>query len=256
MIDKNLPVRVSDDFGALLKQVCPDSEIAKKFACSKTKTRAIAGCLSVQVTSELMKRMKSYPFSMCTDGSNDQHNKLYPIVITIYNEDIEEVATELLSIPDLKECSTAANVLDLILKELDRFGIPLRNCSAFMSDNAAVMVGAKGVVGTLLKKAQPDMVSLGCGCHLINLAVKKATFKIDKLLIDVYYFFHHSEKAYKRLRMVELWHPLLEYLKNLKAEDDEVAKKRENRKKSVKNKTQDVSEKIIDSMFSSKSNTT
>lgn len=290
IMDRNLPLRVSDGFGTLLKQMCPDSEIAKKFSCGKTKTRAIAGCLGDHVTAELVTKMQSYPFSLCTDGSNDHCNKLYPIVITIYNEDFGKVTTELLSIPDLKECSTAANILELIIKELDRFKVPLRNCSAFMSDNAAVMVGAKGGVSTLLKKAQPDMISLGCGCHLINLAVKKATsalpLKIDELLTDVYYYFHHSEKRVLEFskvqllyneetkhilkhcptrwlsltqalqRMVELWQPLLEYLKNVKAEEDEVAKKRENRKKAIKDKTQDISEKIVDSMFNSKSNTT
>ena len=45
VIEKNLPLSMSDDFGSLLKQMCKDSEIAKKFSCARTKTRAIAGCL-------------------------------------------------------------------------------------------------------------------------------------------------------------------------------------------------------------------
>ena len=271
VIEKNLPLSVSDDFGSLLKQMCKDSEIAKKFSCARTKTRAIAGCLSNAVRQELVAKMKSFPFSIGTDGSSDIKSKLYPIVVTSNDEVSQEICTDLLSIPELNDASTGANITALLLEELKRHNIPIKNCVGFMSDNAAVMTGKENGVSTILKKGgdgNPNMISLGCGCHLLNLAVKKGLsalpVDIDEILTDVYYFFHHSDKKNlefdrvqllyndetKKLlkhcptrwlsisttlqRMVELWQPLSTFMPKVKEEEVAAAKKKEMSRKKKK----------------------
>lgn len=278
LIEKGLPLSTSDDFSSLIKELCPDSEVAKKFSCKRTKTRALVGCIGNAVTKELSEKMKTNHFSLGTDGSNDHHCKLYPVVITINDEACGEIRTELLSIPELTESSPAVNITKLLVTELEKFNVPLKNCVAFMSDNASVMVGVKGGVSTLLKKEQPNMMSLGCACHLINLAVKKSVsclpIKIDEVLTDVYYYFHHSEKRicdFKEVqllyneeakdilkhcptrwlslttslkRIVQLWQPLCEYFKSIKHKEEEALKK-----KTIKQQPQDASDAVIDSWF-------
>ena len=288
VIEKNLPLSVSDDFGSLLKQMCKDSEIAKKFSCARTKTRAIAGCLSNAVRQELVAKMKSFPFSIGTDGSSDIKSKLYPIVVTSNDEVSQEICTDLLSIPELNDASTGANITALLLEELKRHNIPIKNCVGFMSDNAAVMTGKENGVSTILKKGgdgNPNMISLGCGCHLLNLAVKKGLsalpVDIDEILTDVYYFFHHSDKKNlefdrvqllyndetKKLlkhcptrwlsisttlqRMVELWQPLSTFMQKVKEEEVAAAKKKEMSRKKKKKSPKQLSEEIINSMFQS-----
>ena len=60
------------------------------------------------------------------------------------------------------------------------------------------MKGARGEVTAKLCKEQPKIVDIHCICHVVNLRVKSAVkvlpLKIDDLLVDVYYHFHHSVK--------------------------------------------------------------
>lgn len=171
--------------------MCPDSEIAMKFSCGRTKTSAIATCLAKSAKEELVCKMKTTPFCIGTDGSND-HDKS-PKVVTINDVATESISSNLLSVPELTESSCAENITNLIIQELEKFNIPLQNFLGLISDNANVMVGKKGGVSTLLKRAQPNLVSLGRGCHLINFSAKKAVsalpLRVDELLVDVYYFF-------------------------------------------------------------------
>ena len=280
VISKSLPLSTSDDFGNLLRQMCPDSNIASKFSCGRTKTTAIAGCISNRVTEELCQKMKMEPFAIGTDGSNDHNSKLYPMVVIMNDEATESITTELLCISELTEASTAVNICNLITSELERFQIPISNCIAFISDNANVMVGKKGGVSTLLKKEQPKMINIGCGCHLINLAVKKSVsvipVKVDEFLTDIYFYFHHSEKRLAEFndvqqiyndearqilkycptrwlclttslqRVVQLWQPLYEYFKTVKDREIEALKKKEPKQ------SKDKAESVIDSWFQDK----
>lgn len=279
LVDNNIPLAVSDKLGSFLREVCPDSDIAKKFACARTKTTAIVKCMGRYVKDELVVKMKNNAFSIATDGSNDHNSKLYPMVVTINNEATECVTTELLSVPELDSSSTAVNISKLVLRELSENKIPLQNCIAFMSDNASVMVGKKGGVSTLLKKEQPNMLSLGCGCHLINLAVKKAVselpLKIEEFLMDLFYYFHHSDKRKSEFeefqilyndeakqilkhcatrwlslttslqRVMELWKPLVKYFNKAKEEASAEAAKKQQKC----NEKKDAADSVIDSWF-------
>lgn len=71
--------------------------------------------------------------------------------------------------------------------------IPWANVVCFESDNCNVMKGKdKGVVA-LIRKEQPNVLNLGCICHLTNLcnvaAMKSLPFSVDELLVDIYYHF-------------------------------------------------------------------
>ena len=111
--------------------------------------------------------------------------------------------------------------------------------------HANVMKGARNGVIAKLREKQPQVVDIHCICHLVNLVVKAAVktlpFKVDELLVDIYYHFHHSVKRIVSLqeyaefcavefrsilkhcetrwlsltrairRTLEMWEPLLSY---------------------------------------------
>ena len=74
VIESNLPLSVMDKFTKVVKIAFPDSEIASKFHCGRSK----ASCLvdlkesaAIHVV-QLADRMKVGPFTVSTDESNDR----------------------------------------------------------------------------------------------------------------------------------------------------------------------------------------
>jgi len=65
----------------------------------------------------------------------------------------------------------------------------------FSSDNCSTMKGRKNSVLSRVMETQPDVMDIGCICHLANLCcqagVKMIPVAIDEMLVDVYYHFHH-----------------------------------------------------------------
>jgi hypothetical protein len=61
----------------------------------------------------------------------------------------------------------------------------------------------KGVVAHLREK-QPKVIDIHCACHLVSLTVKAAIkilpLKVDEVLVDIYYHFHHSTKRVESLK--------------------------------------------------------
>ena len=60
-----------------------------------------------------------------------------------------------------------------------------------------------GVIAKLCAK-QLKVVDIHCNCHVLNLCVKSAVkllpFKLDELMINIFYHFHHSVKRVTSLQ--------------------------------------------------------
>ena len=71
--------------------------------------------------------------------------------------------------------------------------MPWKNCVAFNSDTAAVMVGNKNSVLSRIRQVQPDIIDLGCICHqqalCVGEGVKALPLSVTDLMINVYYHF-------------------------------------------------------------------
>ena len=82
----NLPIAISDEFGKLFRSMFPDSNIAKKYQCEKSKSSAILNdALAMDLTSKLVERMKAASFSVAIDGNNDTGlEKMNPVTIKIF----------------------------------------------------------------------------------------------------------------------------------------------------------------------------
>lgn len=62
--EHNLPALLADHFTDLARQMFPDSEIAKRFKCKRTKTTQIVKrCLAPAATTPVMDRCRGGPFS-------------------------------------------------------------------------------------------------------------------------------------------------------------------------------------------------
>ena len=127
-----------------------DSDIAETYQCGRTKVTAIANALASHCMDKLADSHKESVFSLSTDGSNKNGMKLYPIVIQHYDKSEGMIKTKLLCLPELKLDSTAQNMKDPIVMQLDKFNIPYSNCVGFNSDNYNVMLGKHGGVSKLL----------------------------------------------------------------------------------------------------------
>lgn len=83
-------------------------------------------------------------------------------------------------------------------------GIPWANVFAFNSDNCSVMKGQRNGLISKLRKVSPNIIDVGCVCHLANLAVgttlKKVPVNVDELLCDIFSHFSISSKRIEELK--------------------------------------------------------
>lgn len=207
IVEHNLSLSCSEHAGQLFRKMFPDSDIAKKYACARTKTSAIINEMARDADSQMIQILRKEPFAISTDGSNDRDSKLYPVVVSFFNQESKTIENRLLSMENLEGDSTGANIANLLLGLLERHAIPVANCIAFSADNAPVMIGRKNGVAAKLKQQCPNMIVVGCPCHLIHLAAEKGAdslpVKIDEMVIDIYYYLDKSSKRKDHLKVYQ-----------------------------------------------------
>ena len=207
-LEHNIPMAAADHIAPLLKKAFPKSEEVKKYASGRTKTACIVKEMANQYKSTISLDLQSCPFAISTDGSHTKDSKLYPIVINYVDNRTKSVKLQVVSVPNLEEESSGVNIANLVVKELEKLKIPLSNCIAMGSDNAPVMLGHKSGVISVLRSHQPEMLALGCPCHLINIAAQKAAkmlpVSVDSLLIDLFYYMEGSVNRKQRLTEMQI----------------------------------------------------
>ena len=203
LLEHNIPLAAADHIGPLLRKAFPKSEEVKKYAAGRTKTTCIVKEMASHYKSQISSVLQTFPYAISTDGSHTNDSKLYPIIISYPDMNTKSIKLQVVSIPNLEESSTGVNIGNLLLKELEALKIPISNCIAMGSDNAPVMLGLKSGVVSVLRNHQPEMLALGCPCHLINIAAQKAAqmlpVSVDSLLIDLFYYLEGSVNRKQRL---------------------------------------------------------
>ena len=71
LAEMNIPMSAADTFSRAMKVMFPDSEIAQKFQCGRSKATALVKELSHAARQDLLTNMRMMPFTVSTDGSND-----------------------------------------------------------------------------------------------------------------------------------------------------------------------------------------
>ena len=180
----NIAFLASDHATKLFRKMFPDSEIAKKFSCSRT---IVKGALAPHFTKKTTENM-SYPYSLMMDESNDKTDKSCIILVRVFDPILCDVRTRFLDMP-VVNIGTARNLFDALKLSLAQKGFDFSNTVAFMSDTTNVMKGARSGVQKLIKNVHPTLYDVGCICHLADLTVKSGMstlpLDIDQLFVDV-----------------------------------------------------------------------
>ena len=92
LVEHNVPIAVSDHATKLFKAMFPDSEIAKHYQSSRTKTTSLIKLGGKDICEKVISEIGQKPFSLCTDGSNDRSDKFYPIILRHVSADGEIVS--------------------------------------------------------------------------------------------------------------------------------------------------------------------
>ena len=95
LVQHNLPLSVTDDLSPMLKDIFPDSKIASGYASARTKSTCILnGALAPHFKASLVRLMKTSPFSVAVDGSNDTGmSKMNPMTVRLYDPNYGRVKT-------------------------------------------------------------------------------------------------------------------------------------------------------------------
>ena len=103
LVEHNLPLAVADHIGPLLRKMFPNNAVAKRYRCGQTKTRSLVRALDSNADSEITTVLKTNPYSLATDGSNDiQDFKLYPLVVKYFDDALGRMCTTLLAVSEAK----------------------------------------------------------------------------------------------------------------------------------------------------------
>ena len=109
------------------------------------------------------------PFTVSTDGSNDDGsgNKQFLIVVRTFDQ--HDVRSDVLAIPVCKGSATGENIFRLLDDEFEKNGVSWLNCISLGCDNAK----AKKGVFAFCKAKHPNIFLAGCTLHLVHIAAEK-----------------------------------------------------------------------------------
>ena len=102
LVQHNIPLSLADHLSPLIRNIFPDSEIAKCYSSARTKTTCILnGALAPHFKLALVEKMKTAPFAIAIDGSGLQ--KMNPLTVRFFDE---MVTTQLLDM-----CLTTGKIM-------------------------------------------------------------------------------------------------------------------------------------------------
>ena len=205
----NIPFQASDHATKLFHRMFPDSEVAQKFSCGHAKTAAIIKeALGPHYLEKTLTDMSKF-FSVLMDESNDKTDKSCIILVHLLDTDEGDVGTRFLDMP-IVNIGMAQNLFRALKESLSSKGLDFSKCIAFMSDITNVIKGIRSGVQKLIKNECPNLLDVGCICHLADLTIKEGMktlpVDIDQLFIDAFYYFFHSSK--RKEEFCDLWRSL------------------------------------------------
>lgn len=208
LVEHNLPLATADHTSKLFKSMFPDSKIANKYSCGRTKTSHIlTGAVAKDIVSDLKEELSSTRwYGLATDGSSDEDDKYLPILARHIGSKSGLVETSLLDMPDINSGSTAQQMYNSCNEVIENFSLDWDNCVTYSSDNTNSMVGARNSLLQKIKSSQGEqkIFDVGCPCHLAHLCAgkgaKELSVNVEDFIIDIYYHFRRSAKRKQQLR--------------------------------------------------------
>jgi hypothetical protein len=222
----NRPFQTADHLSDLFKSMCPDSKVASALSCKHNKTKAIiCDAIDPHLKKPVLDVVRSSPFNLLCDESNERGDsvKLLTVLVRLFESDNANISTRHLNTIGITDL-TANGIFSGLEEVLQKYDLSFDNMVSFTSDTCNVMKGTRGGVIAKLSAKQPKVFDIHCICHVVSLclkaAVKAIPMKVDDLLVDIYYHFHHSVKRVASL---------VEYTEFCSTEFKSVLKHRETR---------------------------
>lgn len=138
----NIPMAFHDMLSPTLSKVFPDSKIACKYHSASTKATCMLNLAVAPILVEnLLQQMRTHPFSLSTDGSNDTGlQKMNPATVRIYDINENCIVTRFLDMCPSGSSTAAAlyTVLNSRLVELLQSSSPWSMCTSVGVDNTSV----------------------------------------------------------------------------------------------------------------------
>lgn len=108
LVQHNIPLAFTDHLSPLMISIFPDSEVAKAFSSTSTKTTCIInGALAPHFKSILVDSMKAGAYSIAVDGSNDTGlQKMHPMTVRVYEPSTGRIVTRFMD----NMCSTTGKM--------------------------------------------------------------------------------------------------------------------------------------------------
>ena len=208
----NIPLAFHDHLSLLLRSVFPDSAIAAKYHSASTKATCMLNlAVAPTLKTALVDCMKSNPFSIAVDGSNDVGlSKMNPLTVRIFDLENSKIVTRFLDM-----CTASASTAEAIYgvvdaKLVDLLGIenPWELCTSVGVDNTSVNIGIHNSLKSRVIQRNPAVFFNGCPCHMLHNAAQKAAgvfsscvgFELEEFTVDLYYWFEKSTKRKNCLR--------------------------------------------------------
>lgn len=103
LVQNNIPLAFTDCLSPRLRDIFPDSGIAREYASARTKTTCLViGSVAPHFKKALVNALKMQPFSIAIDGSNNTGlEKMNPMTVRLYDVNWRNIVTHFFDIvPD------------------------------------------------------------------------------------------------------------------------------------------------------------
>ena len=207
----NILLAVMDHLSPLFRDIFPDSKIAKGFASARTKTTCILNmALRPHYESALVQQMKDEPFSIATDGSNDNGlQKMNPVTVRLFDEASGCIRTKFLDmcLTTGTGSATAEKIFEALDGALQSRGIAWTNCVGLSVDNTSVNMGKHNSIRIRANQKNPNTYMMGCRCHIVHNTVQKAALAFEDVCYSTIVIKYFMEVVFACYCLhVSFWH--------------------------------------------------
>lgn len=174
----------------LFSTLFPDSSLAKKVSCGRTKCTSVCESILAPAAQEILVNeiKEAKYFSVGIDASNKGNIKMFPVVVQYFHKEdgLKQGLLDFYRDPQEKS-SDIKEQLCRVLREND---LDINNVSSFAADNASVNYGINNSVYQKLKLDNDKILKANCKCHILHNCTKYALngikFDVESLVLKIY----------------------------------------------------------------------
>ncbi|CAD7081034.1 unnamed protein product [Hermetia illucens] len=199
--EHNLAFQIMGHLPQFVNKITPDSNIAKKVKCSRTKmVNILRNVLGISYIEEIVDLLNANKFSLIIDESTDISlvKTLCLVVRVCKNFKVHDLFFDLIEV----ESADASSLFSAVINSFTKNNIMYKqNMIGFAADGANIMMGRNHSVSTLLKADINDLFVLKCVCHSFHLSASYACEKLPGEVEDLARnIFNYLKSSSKRLK--------------------------------------------------------